>query len=70
MSANLVNTGSLEPMIFRRNARSAHVDRHKNASRLTTSDGTACTPVAEAEATFPVAVFGEPPPPPPAPVMV
>lgn len=60
-----MNTGNLEPMIFRRNARRAHVDRHRNASRLTASDGTACTPAAEAEDAFPVAVFGEPPPPAP-----
>lgn len=64
---DLVNTGSLEPMIFIRNASNVHVDRNSNANRLTASDGMVCAPVAEAadpEAAFPVPVFGEPPPPP------
>lgn len=61
--SNLVNTGSLEPMIFSRNASNAHVDKNRNANRLTASDGMACAPVdADPEEGFPVPVFGEPPP--------
>lgn len=61
---DLVNTGSLEPMIFILNASNAHVDRNSNANRLTASDGMVCAPATEPEAAFPVPVFGEPPPPP------
>lgn len=64
---DLVNTGSLEPMIFILNASNAHVDRISNANRLTASDGMVCAPAVEAadpDAAFPVPVFGEPPPPP------
>lgn len=50
-----MNTGNLEPMIFSRNVSNAHVDKNRNANRLTASDGMACTPCKT--------VFGEPPPP-------
>lgn len=66
----LVNTGSLEPMIFSLNASSAHVEKNRNASRLTASDGMVCRTPNGAEAVLPVPVFGEPPPPPELPPLV